>query len=116
MAIATVIVTVLLAAMFAFASSIKLFGVRQSLEIRDHLGISANPWRVIGVLELAGVVGVLVGLVWCRPLGIAAAAGLALLSVGAIVSHLRAKDEVVDAVPAAIGLVLGVATAVLQAT
>jgi hypothetical protein len=70
---------------------------------------------VIGLLELAGVVGAIVGLWWWPPLGIAAAIGLALLSVGAIVSHVRAADKVTDTAAAVIGLVLAVATAVLLA-
>jgi hypothetical protein len=37
--IATVVVTICLAAMFLFAGSIKLLGVQQSLVIRDHRGI-----------------------------------------------------------------------------
>lgn len=113
MIMATIIVTILLAALFGFASAIKLLGVRQSLEIRDHLGISATNWRGIGLLELAGVIGVLAGL-WWPPLGIAAAACLALLSVGAIVSHVRASDRADQSIPAAIGLVLAVAAVVLH--
>jgi hypothetical protein len=115
MPIATVIVTACLAALFAFSSSIKLLGVRQSLAVRDHLGIKPTPWRLIGALELAGVVGVLVGL-WWPPLGIAAAVGLALLSVGAVVSHVRASDSVAQSVPAVIGIGLAVATAVMLAS
>jgi hypothetical protein len=110
---ATVIVTILLAALFGFASSIKLLGVRQSLAIRDHLGISATNWRVIGLLELAGVIGVLVGL-WWAPLGIAAATGLALLSIGALVSHVLASDGADQSLPAAIGLALAIAAVVLH--
>jgi hypothetical protein len=113
MTVATVIVTILLMALFGFASAIKLLGVRQSLEIRDHLGISATNWRGIGLLELAGVIGVLAGL-WWSPLGIAAAAGLALLSVGAIVSHVRASDRADQLIPAAIGLALALAAVVLH--
>jgi hypothetical protein len=71
---ATVIVTLLLAALFTFSASIKLLGVPKSLAIRDHLGVSPNQWRVIGALELAGVIGVLAGLLWA-PIGIAAAIG-----------------------------------------
>jgi len=112
MPIATVIVTCCLAALFAFSSSIKLLGVQRSLAIRDHLGISPALWRLIGALELAGVVGVLVEL-WWPPLGIAAAVGLALLSVGAVVSHVRASDSVAETVPAVVGIGLAVATAVL---
>jgi len=96
-----------------FAGSIKLLGVRQSLAIRDHLKISPALWRLIGLLELAGVVGVLMGLKW-PALGIAAAVGLALLSVGAIVSHVRSSDGVGDTAPSVIGLGLAVAAVILH--
>ena len=110
---ATVVVTVLVAALFTFAASIKLLGVSQSLAIRDHLGIKPLQWRLIGGCELAGVAGVLIGLIWA-PIGIAAAIGLALLSVGAIAFHVRASDSVADTAPAVIGLALAAATAVLH--
>ena len=55
----------------------------------------------------------LVGLLWA-PIGIAAAIGLALLSIGAIAFHLRASDRATDMAPAVIGLALAVATAVLH--
>jgi hypothetical protein len=110
---ATVIVTLLLAALFTFSASIKLLGVAKSLAIRDHLGVSPIRWRIIGALELAGVAGVLVGLLWA-PMGIAAAIGLTLLSIGAVAFHLRASDRVADMVPAVIGVALAVATAVLH--
>jgi hypothetical protein len=110
---AKVIVTALLAALFGFASLIKVVGLRQSLAIRDHLGVKPVQWRLIGLLELAGVAGVLVGLAW-PPIGVAAAIGLALLVLGAIVFHVRASDSVADAAPAVIGLGLAVATAILQ--
>src|ERR1700731_4446864 len=100
---AKVIVTALLAVLFAFAGLIKLFGVRQSLAIRDHLGVKPAQWRMIGILELAGVAGVLVGLAWA-PIGV----------VGAIVFHGRASDSAADTAPAVIGLGLAVATAILQ--
>ncbi|MGH3554832.1 MAG: DoxX family protein [Mycobacterium sp.] len=111
---AEVMVTALLAALFAFTSLIKLVGVRQSLAIRDHLGVKPMQWRVIGLLELAGVAGVLVGLAW-PPIGVVAAIGLALLVLGAIVFHIRASDSAADTVPAVIGCGLAVATAILQA-
>jgi uncharacterized membrane protein YphA (DoxX/SURF4 family) len=115
MSVATVVVTICLAAMFLFAGSIKLFGVQQSLAIRDHLGISPTQWRGIGLLELAGVAGALAGLAW-RPIGLAAAIGLTLLAIGAVVSHVRASDSVAETAPAVIGIGLAVATAVLQST
>jgi len=110
---AEVVVTALLAALFGFAGLIKIAGLRQSLAIRDHLGVKPVQWRLIGLLELAGVTGVLVGLAW-PPIGVAAAIGLALLVLGAIVFHVRASDSVADTAPAVIGLGLAVATAILQ--
>ncbi|HEV7854266.1 MAG TPA: DoxX family protein [Mycobacterium sp.] len=110
---ATVVVTLLLAALFTFSSSIKLLGVPKSLAIRDHLGVSPIQWRAIGVLELAGVAGVLIGLLWA-PIGIAAAIGLALLSIGAVAFHMRAADRLSDTAPAVIGIALAAATAVLH--
>ena len=97
---ATVVVTLLLAALFTFAASIKLLGVSQSLAVRDHLGVKPLQWRLIGALELAGVAGVLVG--------------LALLSIGALAFHIRASDRVADTAPAVIAIALAAATAVLH--
>ena len=88
----------------------------QSLTHRVDSGslLRALQWRLIGVCELAGVAGVLVGLMWA-PIGIAAAIGLAApLSIGAIAFHLRASDSVADTAPAVIGLALAAATAVLR--
>jgi len=111
--IAKVVVTALLAVLSGFAGAIKVVGVQQSLAIRDHLGVSPVQWRTIGTLELAGVAGILAGLVWA-PIGVAAAVGLALLLLGAIVFHVRASDSASDTAPAVIGLGLAAATAILQ--
>lgn len=110
---ATVVVTLLLAALFTFAASIKLLGVRRSLAIRDHLGVSPLQWRLIGALEVAGVAGALGGLLWAS-IGIAAAIGLALLSVGAVAFHLRASDGAAEMAPAVVGVALAATTAVLH--
>jgi hypothetical protein len=56
---------------------------------------------------------VLVGLLWA-PIGIAAAIGLALLSIGAIAFHLRASDGAKDMAPAVIAVALAATTAVLH--
>ncbi|MCW2799714.1 MAG: hypothetical protein JWQ70_1186 [Aeromicrobium sp.] len=85
--------TVVVAILFVFTGSAKLIGVSQSLEVRDQLSISANGWRAIGTLEVAGAVGTMVGLAW-KPIGVAALTGLALLMVGAFVSRVRIRDSV----------------------
>lgn len=110
---ATVIVTALLAVLFTFSASIKLLGVPRSLAIRDHLGVKPLQWRLIGACELAGVAGVLVGLMWA-PIGIAAAIGLALLAVGAVAFHVRASDGMADTAPAVIGVALAIIAAALH--
>jgi uncharacterized membrane protein YphA (DoxX/SURF4 family) len=67
----TVVVTVLLAVLF-FATAVgKLVDLPASLAIRDHLQIPAVKWKQIGVLEVAGAAGVLLGLA-LRPVGLAA--------------------------------------------
>jgi uncharacterized membrane protein YphA (DoxX/SURF4 family) len=113
MATSVLVVTVLTAVLFLAAGSVKLAGAKQSLLERDHLGVSAPVWRAIGVLELAGVGGILVGLA-VHVLAALAAAGLAALSVGAVASHIRRRDSVVHAAPAVAALVLSVALVVLQ--
>ncbi|MFE6686382.1 DoxX family protein [Streptomyces sp. NPDC057743] len=47
------------------------------------------PW--LGALKGAGAVGLLLGLLGARPLGVAAAVGLVLFFVGAVAAHLRRR-------------------------
>jgi hypothetical protein len=77
--------------------------------MRDQLHVGAQLWRLVGALEVAGALGLAAGLVM-PVLGIAAAAGLALLMAGAIAAHARAQD-LRNAAPAALLLVLAVVTA-----
>jgi hypothetical protein len=113
MTIGMLVVTLLTAVLFLMAGTVKLAGAKQSLLTRDHLGVSATLWRAIGALELAGVGGILVGLA-VQVLGALAAAGLAALSIGALGSHVRMRDAVLHAAPAAAALVLSVAVLVLH--
>jgi hypothetical protein len=115
MSAATVLVSVVLALLFLATAAGKLTGHAASVAMRDHLAIPAVRWQQIGLLEVAGAAGVLIGLA-LRPLGIAAAAGLVLLSLGAIATHVRAGDKTVAALPAFGALVLAAAALVLQAT
>lgn len=110
----TTAISIVLALLFAATAAGKLTGHAASVAIRDHLQIPASRWQQIGVLELAGAAGVLLGLA-LRPLGIAAAGGLVLLSLGAIATHVRAGDKAVATAPAVIALALAAATVALQA-
>jgi DoxX-like family len=65
------------------------------------------PW--LAACEFAGALGLLTGIAW-PPLGIAAAIGLVLYFVGAVVAHLRVGDAKGLGAP---GFVLGLAVACL---
>ncbi|MZF88218.1 DoxX family protein [Streptomyces sp. SID5643] len=88
----------------------KIAAVPFMREAATHLGMSTGLYRVVGTLELAGAAGLLLGLA-SAPLGVAAAAGLALLMVAAVVVHLRQGDPPVRALPAAVLAVTAVAYA-----
>jgi DoxX-like family len=80
-------------------------------EVRDYdtvLEPYRPRYRLIGVAELAAAAGILAGL-WWHPLGVAAAAGMALLLIGALISHRRAADSGKEMAPALVALALTIA-------
>jgi len=110
--IATIVLSVLLAAAVLGSGVAKLAAAKQSIEIRDRLGVAAGLWRGIGVLEVAAAVGLAAGLA-VPVLGIAAAVGLALLLIGAIGAHARSHD-LSNAAPAVGVLLLTIAAALTR--
>lgn len=109
---ATVVLSLLLAAAFLGSGAAKLAGAKQSVEIRDRLGLTARLWRGIGILEVAAAVGLAVGLA-LPTAGIAAAVGLILLLIGALGTHAR-SHELSKAAPAVALLLLAIAAAVTR--
>jgi uncharacterized membrane protein YphA (DoxX/SURF4 family) len=108
MFVVTIVLSVLLALAFGMAGAQKVAGLKTALDNADHLGMSHNAYRVIGALEVLAAIGLLAGLaVW--PLNVAAAAGLVLLMIGAVITHVRAGDKVKHFAPAT---VLGLLTVV----
>jgi uncharacterized membrane protein YphA (DoxX/SURF4 family) len=104
MFVATLVLALLLAVVFVFAGGSKLAGVKQMRDSAEHLGLSFPAYQRIGALEVAGAAGLVIGL-WFAPLGIAAAAGLVLLMIGAVAYHIRAKDgPQIFSAPAVLGL------------
>ena len=112
MFIATIVLSVLLAAAFLGSGAAKLAGAKQSIAIRDRLGVAAGLWRAVGILEVAAAAGLAAGLA-VPVLGIAAAVGLVLLLIGAIATHARAHD-LSNAVPAVGLLLLTIAAAITR--
>jgi hypothetical protein len=56
-----------------------------------EVGVPRTWLPALGVVKLAGAAGLVVGLLGLRALGIAAAVGLVLFFVGAVVTHLRSR-------------------------
>lgn len=109
------VLPVIVGVLFVITGGVKVLGVRQSLEIRDHFNMSPTLWRVVGVLETAGGVGVLVG-TRVEVLGLLAAIGLSALMVGAVLSRLRVRDAAYLVAGDVVVLALAVTTVVAFAS
>ncbi|MBO3090055.1 DoxX family protein [Cellulomonas dongxiuzhuiae] len=113
MFIALVVLTVLLALVSVNSAVMKLR--RNERVVTSITGTVGFPERYLGLLaalEIAGAVGIVVGL-WVVPLGIAAAVGLTLYFLGAIIGHLRVRDTQGVTMPL-VPLILSVAVLVLR--
>ena len=109
----TAVVTVLAALLFLAAAWVKFTGEAHAMETRDRLGFRPGTYRMIGVCEVAGAVGALIGLA-VRPLGIAALTGLVLVAIGACAAQVRLHNPPSEARLAVLALVLASAALALQ--
>jgi hypothetical protein len=100
--------SLLLIAVCVLPAAAKLLGHPKMRQSAERFGIPWHRYRLIGVAEVAAAGGVLIGLAW-RPTGLAAAAGLTLLLLGALVTHRRAHDSIADAAPALVALAIAIA-------
>ncbi|ONF72496.1 DoxX family protein [Amycolatopsis keratiniphila] len=98
MAVAHVVLSVLLIAIFAVLGVAKVLRQPALVARTERLGFSVRGIQGIGALEIAGAVGLAAGFFW-PPLGVAAAIGLVALLIGAAISHARAGDGVKDIAP-----------------
>ena len=83
-------------------------GPPEDAAVRRIFGIPWNRYQLIGVAELAAAAGVVAGL-WWHPLGVAAAAGMVLLLLGAVLTHRRSADSGKETAPAVVSLAITVA-------
>ena len=112
MHIAYTIVAAIFAVMLGMSARMKL--VRDPLAVEVIGGVVGVPLRffpILALLEVAGAVGLLVG-IWLKPLGVAAAIGLVVYFVGAVASHIRRRDFVAGHIGPPV-MMLAVATAAL---
>ena len=103
-----VALSLLLAAACLLPGVAKLTGHPKMRASAAHFGIRWQRYRLIGVAELAAAAGILAGL-WWHPLGLAAAAGMALLLLGAVITHRRAADGGKEMAPALVALAVTIA-------
>jgi hypothetical protein len=112
MFIATVVVTVLFAAMVAFSAARKLSHKPDVVAAYRRAGVPEDKLNILAFTLLAGVVGLLGGLAWA-PIGVAAAGCFMGYFALAIVAHLRANDVANLPTPLALAI-LAVATLALR--
>ena len=114
MFIAYVSVTILAAAANIFSATLDFTRYKQILINMARVGVPQSWITTLGILKTAGAIGLLIG-IGAPLIGTAAAIGLVLFFVGAIIIHLRARDysfglAVVFLLLAVAALVLRVAT------
>lgn len=116
MFIAYVVVAVLLSLLLLVSARGDIARDPKITEQLKAIGVRDNWFLPLGLIKIAGALGLLVGIAY-RPLGIAAAIGVVLYFLGAVITHLRAGDKKGVGTPAFImlisvaPLVLGIATA-----
>jgi uncharacterized membrane protein YphA (DoxX/SURF4 family) len=111
MFVAAAIVSSLLAAMLIVSARAKLVKGERIVTGMAKVGVPHEKLRLLAIAELAGAVGLVVGLFWW-PIGVAAAIGVILYFIGAVTFHLRVHDKHLEA--AAILLLAGVAALILR--
>jgi hypothetical protein len=94
MDIARVILSIILALMLVVTGGGKVLDLSYARGNRDKLSVHPVFWRIIGVLELAAVVGLVWG-IWFVLFGLAAAVGVALLMIGAFGFRVRSHDKAI---------------------
>lgn len=111
MVIATVLVSVLLAALLVLSAAIKLTHREPFYSGYLRVGVPPRLIPYLALLLLTAAAGLLLGLRWAS-LGIAAAAGLTGYFTVAIGAHLRVRD--LRNLPPLVYLALAVATLALR--
>lgn len=112
MFLATVLVSSVLAAIVTMSAIGKLAKHPVIVQNLTKTGVPLHWFPRLAALELAGAVGVIIGLFALEGLGIAAAIGLALYFAGAVITHMRAKDP--DYSRAGGIMIIAIASAVLR--
>lgn len=92
MGIAYFVIAIVLAAMASFSGVGKLRHDPHIVKvIHETVGVPMKYFPLLAACEIAGAIGLVLG-IWWPILGIAAAIGLVIYFLGAVVSHVRVGD------------------------
>ncbi|MEU6266045.1 DoxX family protein [Saccharopolyspora shandongensis] len=94
MFIAHAVVSVLLAAALVFSAALDFVRYEKVLRNMASTGVPESWLTMLGVIKVVGAVGLLVG-IDVPPIGIAAAVGVLLFFVCAVIAHLRVRDHAI---------------------
>ncbi len=87
-----IVVTILAAAANIFSATLDFIRYKPILINMAKVGVSESWITTLGILKAAGALGLLIG-IGVPAVGIAAAAGLVLFFIAAIIIHLRGHDH-----------------------
>lgn len=109
MHITAIVLSVLLAAAFLAIGGPKVLALESAVQRSKEGGLGLGIMRLTGALEVAAAAGLVIG-IWVPWLGIAAASGLVLLMLAAVVFHVRRHDPAKNLAPPVVLLVVAAAT------
>lgn len=113
MGIALIILAILLGIAAAGSAVQKLRRDATVVASMRAVGVRDSQIPILAILELLGVAGLIVG-IWIPLVGVAAAMGLALYFLGAVIAHIRVKSSAKEAAPAVVIMLVAIATAILE--
>ncbi|MFD6277814.1 DoxX family protein [Streptomyces sp. NPDC060209] len=106
------IVAALMSAVLLASAGAKFTRPKRLVDQMSTLGLPYGVLPFLGLTQTAGAGGLIIGL-WWVPIGIAAAVGLTLYFIGAVATHLRARDYK-GAPPAAVLTAVAIALIALR--
>ncbi|MGE7908231.1 DoxX family protein [Lysinibacillus xylanilyticus] len=105
MLIISIILQSLLALVFLMTGFMKISGNKQQVETFKHLNLPQWFRVVTGLVQLVGAAGLVIGF-WNHGVTALAGSWLAITMLGGVMTHIRAKDSITQAIPAFILAIL----------
>ena len=112
MNVLTTVLVIFLAVAAIMSAMGKLRKMPQVVDTMTSVGVSSSQMRILAILEIAGGAGLLVGFA-VPAIGVAAAIGLTLYFIGAVIAHASVNDKVPAYTPAIFLAVISAVTAYL---